>query len=328
MAIPPADTVFDERSAFTAARLAEFRGEVAQIDLLKKYPGLCIYITGSYGRREASDQSDLDLFFINGGDGKGGNQVSRLDQFMLFAKLVAIAEQLEYQEFSNDGEYLKIHNLDDIQRELGGQHDDSQNHFTARLLLLLESQFVYNENTHRHVVKECLGFYYRDFHDHVNDFRATFLVNDILRFWKTFCLNYENKRNRKDAAKRDANHLKNLKLKFSRLWTCFSMILCLARDRQRLTEPQVQNLIAMSPRDRVLHAIRERSELSVVADQLFEDYAWFLVMTGKPKAETLDWIAAPMTRDEAFRRADGFGSRMYKILNGIADSETNRFLVM
>ena len=100
------------------------------------------------------------------------------------------------------------------------------------LLLLLESQPVYNEPLYEELLERVIESYYRDYHDHERTFRPIFLINDIIRFWRTLCLNYENRRNRppEDGREQHKFHLDNFKLKFSRLLTCFSAIILLAKN--------------------------------------------------------------------------------------------------
>jgi hypothetical protein len=77
---------------------------------------------------------------------------------------------------------------------LGCASDNSLNAFTARMLLLLESQPVSDETVYTRLRQRIVGFYYRDFDDHNETFLPTFLLNDILRFWRTLTLNYEHHR--------------------------------------------------------------------------------------------------------------------------------------
>ena len=113
---------------------------------------------------------------------------------LLDADLIRAAQELRFPDFSNDGEYLEVHYIDDILNNLGGPRDDFQNHFTARLLLLLESRPLYNESFYENVMKKIIYSYYRDYHDHEDSFSPIFLINDIIRFWRTLCLNYEHRR--------------------------------------------------------------------------------------------------------------------------------------
>ena len=177
------------------SRLQHLRSKISSLASLTDLPHLCIYVTGSFGRLEASVYSDLDLFFIDNGH-TNANPISRIDKTLLDADLIRTVRELVFPDFSNDAEYLSIHYLDDIKRSLGGREDDFQNYFTARMLLLLESRPVHNDEIYRHIIEKIIQSYYRDYHDHVSGFLPVFLINDIIRFWRTLCLNYEHRRNR------------------------------------------------------------------------------------------------------------------------------------
>jgi hypothetical protein len=105
------------------------------------------------------------------------------------------------------------------------------------------------------------------------NFRPVFLANDITRFWKTLCLNYEHKRNRTDKgyeAKRKS-HLKNFKLKFSRLLTCFSMVASLC-DLDEADHPdKAISLVKMPPVKR-LERIVEKHGLAELWQEMRELY--------------------------------------------------------
>lgn len=211
-----------ERRRHSLNNLSLFSTKVARIPELKRFSRFSIYVTGSYGRLEASPRSDLDLFFIlNDSHPTKTRKIDKLTKTLIDASLIRITEQMGLPEFSNEGQYLEIYPLSEIVETLGGPEDDYRNHFTARMLLLLESRPIYNPNAYFEIVEAIVQAYYRDYHDHEKNFRPIFLVNDILRFWKTLCLNYENKRNiaSNDQLTKTKNHLRNLKLKFSRLMT-------------------------------------------------------------------------------------------------------------
>src|SRR5437879_12377305 len=110
---------------------------------------------------------------------------------------------------------------------LGEPEDDVTNTFTARLLLLLESRALLEENVHREVVTAVIKAYWRDYEDHKADFMPAFLANDILRLWRTFCVNYEARTERVPLEEKAKGKLKNYKLKHSRLLTCYSALLYL-----------------------------------------------------------------------------------------------------
>jgi hypothetical protein len=169
-----------DREAFSRAQLDSLGNELANLPDLRDQPDLCIYVTGSYGRLEASEHSDLDLFFVH--TGKPGS-MSHIEEILMKGALIKLGRTMGFPEFSGDGEYLQVHYLEPIRKSIGSRRDDFENYFTARLLLLLESQVVYNKDVYSEIIEKIIDSYLRDYYDHPLDFRPTFLVNDILRFW-------------------------------------------------------------------------------------------------------------------------------------------------
>jgi predicted nucleotidyltransferase len=157
----------------------------------------CVYATGSFGRGEASKHSDLDLFILGRGDGKPGldgkegSALSRLDEILVKAELIEVTRQLKIPEFSGDGRWLVHYSLYDFTHTLGTPEDDVTNTFTARLLLLLESCPLVEDAVYKEVTNDVIAAYWRDYEDHKSAFMPAFLANDILRLWRTFCVNYE-----------------------------------------------------------------------------------------------------------------------------------------
>jgi hypothetical protein len=321
--------VIDQRWKFSDQKLAELRGRIeAEVQELKSCPNLCLYATGSFARRDASKHSDLDLFFVTI---PNGPPVTQIQQMLINADLIRLCGRMELPEFSGDGQYLEIHTLASLVDELGSQKEDYENFFTARLLLLLESSPLSNDSVYDEVVAECVRAYYRDFHDHVENFRPVFLANDITRFWKTLCLNYEHKRNRKDKgveAKRKS-HLKNFKLKFSRLLTCFSMVASLC-DPQEADHPDKAIALVKTPPMKRLERVAAKHGLDGLWREMRELYNWFLQVTDRPPKEAEEWIAAREVRRDVFPRAERFGDLMYDLLGQVAErSGTSlRYLVV
>src|ERR1700741_4686531 len=114
-----------ERREFTISRLRELTERVESLDSLRAIDRLTIYATGSYGRGEASAQSDIDLFFV-----EPEHSVSAIDKTLLDADLIYATRKMGFQEFSGDGRYLEIHSLESFRDKLGSPADDFENLFT------------------------------------------------------------------------------------------------------------------------------------------------------------------------------------------------------
>jgi len=317
-----------DRHQYCRDRIDKIRHKVSELsESALKAPGLCIYVTGSYGRFEASPHSDLDLFFIQ--DVQSDKEsISKIEKTLIDAALIKIGREMGFPEFSGDGRYLEIHSINDILKELGGPADDYFNYFTARMLLLLESNWVHNPNTYKNISEKVTDSYYRDYHDHQGDFKPLFLVNDIIRFWKTLCLNYEHKRNRpKDQpdAKNKA-HLKNLKLKFSRMLTCYSMIIRLTSDTVTCPE-QIVTAATLPPLTR-LEQVGERHKCAEIVSDIKECYSWFLETTGKMNKDVLHWISIESNRNAAFLQARKFGNKMFDLLLRTCQENVLRYVVI
>ena len=203
MNIEPAsarDDLFAARRIYSDKRLNELAARLASQPALNNYPGLAIYAAGSYARGEASEYSDVDLFFIHN-DSAGEIEDPRLKGIRVLSAVIReIEDGMEFPAPSNDGQFFNILTLSEVRRHLGGAEDDYKNHFTARMLLLLESSPVYGVADYNYAIESMIESYLRDYEDHAVDFRPTFLANDIIRFWKTLCLNYEHRRNQQDEA--------------------------------------------------------------------------------------------------------------------------------
>ena len=328
------EQVIEARRAFSDGKLSDLRRTIqAEVPALKTCPDLCVYATGSFARRDAGKHSDIDLFFVTDVADSTALKppVPKIKQILINADLIRLCARMGFPDFSGDGQYLQILTLNSLVNELGSQKEDYENFFTARLLLLLESSPLSNDTVYDDAVTKCVWAYYQDFHDHAGNFRPVFLANDIVRFWKTLCLNYEHKRNRKDKgdeAKRKS-HLKNFKLKFSRLLTCFSMVAALCDPGEADHPDKVIRLVKMTPLGR-LEAVAAKHGLDDILREMKTLYDWFLQETDRTPEAAEAWIAEAAVRRVAFPKAEQFGDLMFQLLGAVASKSqtTLRYLVV
>lgn len=240
----------------------------------KKYPEfkesneISVYVAGSIGRGEFGKKSDLDLFLI-----AERNNIKYLKNLELLSIVLKINQSLGYKEFSNDGQYLKIYPLNRILDTLGTPQDDSENMFTARMLLLLESRCVANETLYQQAVKEIVNHYFRDSRSK-KSFRPLFLLNDMLRYWRTLCLNYELARDDPQMPFRK----KNINLKFSRMLTVFGTVLAIISREPKITETEIIELTALSPHERFAQGLDHLNDSGLEQDykEFLNDYKYYL----------------------------------------------------
>jgi UTP:GlnB (protein PII) uridylyltransferase len=84
-----------ERRSQTTDTIKELRARLTTAETMAAGRA-CVYMTGSFGRGEASKHSDLDLFIVGKGngkltrDGKPGSELSRLDEICIKADLIQV----------------------------------------------------------------------------------------------------------------------------------------------------------------------------------------------------------------------------------------------
>ena len=282
----------------------------------------CIYATGSYGRGESSPASDMDLFMVDTAEAEDA-RLGNIDQTVLKAKLISVCEKRNLPPFSGDGEYLEVHLLSGMVAMLGGRQDDAVNAFTARLLLMLESRCLFNEPVYEHVIGRVIAEYFRDYPGREKRFLPAFLVNDIVRYWKTVCLNYEHGRGeRRDELVRSSKlrreyKLKNLKLKFSRVLTCYSALAMLAwlERRGAVSPDDVLAMVQLSPTQRIEKLATECLELHEPAARVLSEYAWFLENLSTDKASAVALLASAAGQRRADGRARAYREAFYELVN-------------
>lgn len=326
--------IFEQRSKESRSRLAALRADLADrigsVEHRFDDPEVCIYATGSLAREEATEHSDLDAFFLLSGH-RAEKRLGRIRDVKILSAVVTAAEVAKFPDFSNDGEYLRFLHIGDIIDHLGSRHDDYHNMFTARMLMILESRYLYNQDAYRRFRNQIISAYFRDFHDHSKNFRPVFLLNDVLRFWRTLCINYEHARQwRENTSEKAAKgHLGNLKLRFSRLCICYSFIAYLLSKGESLSADDVVETAELTPLAR-LRALGDGDPgINETVGMLLDKYAWFLEHVGQDKETVLHWIANQENRDAAFAESREFVEGMVRLVQQTAEKHGYlRYLVI
>ena len=308
-------SVYTVRADYSSNRMMELRNRIGKLSEAQDFEDLTIIGAGSYARQEASEYSDLDVFFLCAKD-RAKLGTPRTDELRLFGKVIDIVEDMGFPQFSNDCQYLVVMHTGDMSSHMGSSSDDHYNFFTTRMLLLLESTCIYGDETYKSIVNSVVDSYFRDAKDHSETFQPIFLLNDICRFWKTLLLNYENDRDcEKDTdQEKTKQKVKNFKLKFSRMTTCFASMAAFASYPLPVEKEQVIEQISLTPRQR-LQAIPERvpaAEESVA--EILEGYAWFLEKTGLSKEKLHAHFSDSEMKSEMSKRATDHGDSMYALL--------------
>ncbi|WP_458424931.1 nucleotidyltransferase domain-containing protein [Methylorubrum extorquens] len=298
----------------------------------------CVYATGSFERLEAGPESDLDLFIvgIDTGDRKKKlykSALSNLDATLVKADLISTTRLLGIKDFDGDGKYIAHFSAYEIIDSLGEPDDDVKNTLTSRLLMLLESTPLLGEGVYKIVIDDLLEKYWRDYADHKDDFVPAFFGNDILRLWRTFCVNYEARTEREPEDLKKKGKIKNYKLKHSRMLTCYSALLYMLevyREKKSFDPDDARHMVSMTPTQR-LEWLIENSKSSEAKEQLTELltlYDEFLKSTSDEKLLG-DRLMDPQLKEEYAKSTYKFGDTMFKAMTLIGgESKLHRLLVV
>ena len=309
------------RRQYTAKRMGELRSLLGSAEPIANGKA-SLFATGSFGRREASAHSDIDLFIVGKSDAKGESLLRPLDEICLKAEVIEVTRALSFPEFSQNGRYFTHFPVREFTRTLGTPEDDVTNTFTARLLLLLESQPLLEPVVYKEVTEEVVAAYWRDYEDNKGDFRPAFLANDILRLWRTFCVNYEARTERKPEDEKAKGKLKNYKLKHSRLLTCYSALLFLLavhRIANTVGPSDALRMISLSPTERLewLLERRELAESHATILDLIGRYDKFLEATDAPEPELVKRFMDKSTSRAYLEAANEFGESVFEALTSV-----------
>lgn len=140
--------------------------------------GVSVVINGSLARGEVTSQSDFDGYPLY----TTGAKARALDIFDAVKKTAGL------REFAKEGAFGDPVPADTIQRSIGGQGDDNQR-FTRRMLLLLESSSVGDPTVYNDTLESTICRYISD--DITDKQIGRFLLNDVIRFYRTMCVDFE-----------------------------------------------------------------------------------------------------------------------------------------
>lgn len=183
----------------TARRLEGMREHLVGTDC---DPDSSVVLFGSWGRQELTNHSDDDwAVLVNGAEQKGVCPAPKQIE-----ELIGVDERKPgAQEIFGCAIFCQK-----LVERIGLDEDDNKN-LTRRLLLLLESVAVLNEPAQRNCWLRVLEGY---LDDSVKDYRPPrFLLNDMIRYWRTVCVDFVGKER---AGTGEKWALRNLKLRLSR----------------------------------------------------------------------------------------------------------------
>lgn len=276
-----------------------------------------VFAAGSLGRLEAGANSDLDIFVV-----ARPNSLGRLGEVRLLSKIADLNDELGFPPFSDEMRYMKVYDSGQLVKDTGKPRDDSENSFTTRMLLLLESAPLINQELYYNLMAEVCENYFRD-NKGKKDFRPLFLINDLLRYWRTLCLNYE--QCREDPGK--PWRKRNMNLRFSRLTTVFATVALLMIDRPAKAREFIDHT-SLTPVERLASAVEKLgdTDLQDEFENFLDHYSSFLRIKDSSNPERL--LTKGGTKEKVRVSADAVAGLFHRIFGHHSLEDYSRYLVL
>ncbi|GLR64406.1 nucleotidyltransferase domain-containing protein [Marinospirillum insulare] len=279
---------------YTTTTLEKLRQDLSAT--LKESPyknDICIVATGSYGRNEASSESDIDWYIIFDKDRDVAETIP--EEIESIKKTI---NNLVPNSPGDTGTFDAAIKFSDMQINIGGEHDTNQT-LTRRMLFLLEGTWLYNKKSFEDYRKILIEKYIKP--TDVKENISRFLLNDIIRYYRTIATDFEYKvsEDNKEWG------LRNIKLKFSRKLLYVSGVFAVAELYNLGYEKRIEKsleLFSLTPLERL---------------ELLTKQALNLI----PYENFLQDISNPTTRDSlnSVIKRDRKENSSYVRLNKLAD---------
>jgi hypothetical protein len=167
---------------------------------LERQDDVSVVVMGSWGRLELTSGSDHDFVVMVGGS-------PRIAVSPTPAQVGAVLDRAP----SRSGAFDDVAYVDHLVTRIGRAADDNNN-LTRRMLLVLESLAIAGDEAHEAARRTVIETYVDA---RVKDYRPPrFLLNDLMRYWRTICVDYEGKQRARGGAEKWA--LRAAKLRTSR----------------------------------------------------------------------------------------------------------------
>jgi predicted nucleotidyltransferase len=253
---------YSETRDFSEKKLSELRARLPSL----VPDGQLVVTCGSYARREASPSSDMDFYSVL-------QSASSVDEEPAWSTSINdLIEEVVGKLPSRDGAFAKNIPEQELFENYGGSRDSNET-ITRRMLYLLEGDYLTEESKFYNIRERIITRYVDE--TPLDHQLALYLLNDIVRYWRTLAVDYADKTYGATSPKPWA--VRNIKLIYSRKLIYASGLFAVALTADRTRDKKIQilmDLFRMSPIDRI------RYVSGGSAERLLDLYNVFLSQIG------------------------------------------------
>jgi len=173
----------EKLKSFSVLKLENIRSELDKNLSNSEYKDkITVITTGSYGRHEASEESDMDWFVIFDADLPAEETIEKELKAIFSVVVNNVPKSVGSTGTFGHEAILKY---SDMLINIGGDQDSNRS-LTRRILFLLEGAWLYGENRFDNYQKKLLQKYIKEGTPESSVNR--FLLNDIIRYYRTITL--------------------------------------------------------------------------------------------------------------------------------------------
>lgn len=242
-----------------------------QLNEEMKNQNVSVVVAGSFGRLEASSESDLDFMIIS------ETHLEPNEEKQVIATIRKVASSFQLRLPNPEGVFSSSIILEQMLQNVGGRLDDLVS-LAQRMLLLMEARPIYNERTYKtavdHILRKYLELVIQDPRK-----EALFLLNDVIRYLRSICVNYQFQFWKEE----DKWVIRNVKLRHSRIIMYAGLLLLImnASKNQHDKLTYLSSKIPLTPIEKVAHVYSDNGDPSI--DRVLGPYDVFLRKISDPQ---------------------------------------------